>query len=141
MGNRAVVIFKPDDLGIYLHWNGGRDSVEAFLAYCEMRGFREGSYGVARFCQVVGNYFGGDLSIGIENVSGKSYSELDPGDNGVYVVLDWHIAARFHVPEKGEQKVHDLASLMIDVDSCQPEDDRLGEEKIRTWVKENGRSA
>lgn len=41
MGNRAVITTSkaPDvsgakDLGIYLHWNGGRDSVEAFLKYC-----------------------------------------------------------------------------------------------------------
>jgi len=34
MGNRAVVCFdeyNDDAIGIYLHWNGGRDSVEAFL--------------------------------------------------------------------------------------------------------------
>ena len=31
MGNRAVITTEKKDLGIYLHWNGGRDSVEAFL--------------------------------------------------------------------------------------------------------------
>ena len=26
MGNRAVITTEKKDLGIYLHWNGGRDS-------------------------------------------------------------------------------------------------------------------
>ena len=30
MGNRAVITTRKDlkDIGVYLHWNGGRDSVE-----------------------------------------------------------------------------------------------------------------
>ena len=47
MGNRAVITASlsndpqtSNDIGIYLHWNGGRDSVEAFLEYCKRRGFR-----------------------------------------------------------------------------------------------------
>jgi len=36
MGNRAVVVFdefKPESeaAAIYLHWNGGRDSIEGYL--------------------------------------------------------------------------------------------------------------
>jgi hypothetical protein len=37
MGNRAVITDNKQRIGIYLHWNGGRDSVEAFLKYCELR--------------------------------------------------------------------------------------------------------
>ena len=37
MGNRAVITTKENmdnnGIGIYLHWNGGRDSVRAFLKY------------------------------------------------------------------------------------------------------------
>ena len=33
MGNRAIITTKDCDLSLYLHWNGGRDSVEGFLAY------------------------------------------------------------------------------------------------------------
>lgn len=42
MGNRAVITnydhekgetIKPNAIGIYLHWNGGMDSVTAFLTY------------------------------------------------------------------------------------------------------------
>ena len=28
MGNRAVLEFQGTDVGIYLHWNGGRDTIE-----------------------------------------------------------------------------------------------------------------
>ena len=47
MGNRAVItnsksfdVANSTDLGVYLHWNGGRDSVEAFLKYCKLKGYR-----------------------------------------------------------------------------------------------------
>lgn len=54
MGNRAIV--KPIDMniGVYLHWNGGPKSVEAFLTYCELKKYRSfgGSnadgYGICR---------------------------------------------------------------------------------------------
>ena len=68
MGNRSIIKPKDKNIGVYLHWNGGIDSVTAFLKYCELRRFRslDDTYGMARFCQVVGNFFGGSLSIGIE---------------------------------------------------------------------------
>ena len=36
MGHSAVITTRNDlkDIGVYLHWNGGRDSVEGFLSYC-----------------------------------------------------------------------------------------------------------
>ncbi len=61
MGNRAVIATKQKDVGIYVHWNGGRDSIEAFLLYCRIQCFRppnEDIYGWARLCQVIANFFG-----------------------------------------------------------------------------------
>ena len=44
MGNRCVITTKENyekgGIGVYLHWNGGRDSVTAFLRYCELKGYR-----------------------------------------------------------------------------------------------------
>ena len=44
MGNRAVITTAEDlrsgGTGLYLHWNGGLDSVGPFLEYCRLRGFR-----------------------------------------------------------------------------------------------------
>lgn len=75
MGNRAVITtrenFNNDGVGVYLHWNGGRDSVQAFLTYCKMKGYREptsDNYGWARLCQAIGNFFGGDFLLGLIRV-------------------------------------------------------------------------
>lgn len=75
MGNRAVITtrenFNNDGVGVYLHWNGGRDSVQAFLTYCKMKGYREptsDNYGWARLCQVIGNFFGGGFLLGLIRV-------------------------------------------------------------------------
>lgn len=96
MGNRAIITTKKRDLGVYLHWNGGRDSVGAFLEYCELRGFRApdgDTYGWARLCQVICNYMGAEgLSVGISRYEGDA--RMDPGDNGIYVIEGWRIACR-----------------------------------------------
>ena len=53
MGNRAIIKGKGQNLGVYVHWNGGIDSVTAFLEYCKLKGYRSpdtDTYGVARLC-------------------------------------------------------------------------------------------
>lgn len=123
MGNRAVITNEEMKVGVYVHWNGGRDSVEAFLTYCKMRGFRSGDYGFARLCQVIGNYFGGALSVGID-----AYDNLDTDNwgNGVYVVRNWEIVDRLYMRHE-EQYVYDLNDMLKEIDEKQPEDERLGE--------------
>ena len=129
MGNRAVITTRDKKIGVYLHWNGGRDSVEAFLKYCELKGFRSPEtdcYGWARLCQVIGNYFGGDLSIGIDQ-----YNRLDTdnGDNGVYVIEDWKIVDRLFI-SWSEQHEYDLIEMLKDINKAQPTNEQLPEEKI-----------
>jgi len=44
MGNRAVITaseLQTVGVGIYLHWNGGPESVLAFLDVARERGFRD----------------------------------------------------------------------------------------------------
>lgn len=134
MGNRAVIKFKGAECGVYLHWNGGRDSVEPFLGYCKARGFRCDDYGVARMAQVVGNWFGGSTCIGVINTR-HHLKDLDPGDNGVYIVKDWEIVGRYP-KDVCEQRVYDYDEFIRDLDAKQPERDRLGDkffnaEKVR----------
>lgn len=134
MGNRAVItasksisIANSNDIGIYLHWNGGRDSVEAFLEYCRRRGFRSpdyDNYGWARLCQVIGNFFGGDTSIGIDKCCNL---DCDNYDNGVYVIEGWKIIDRKYF-NGSEQKEYDLEEMIREIDECQPERDRLYKE-------------
>ena len=84
MGNRAIIKPEGKNIWVYLYWNGGIDSVTAFLKYCELKRFGsfDDAYGMARFCQVVGNFFGGTLLIGIE----EYVTENDDMylDNGIF---------------------------------------------------------
>lgn len=97
MGNRAVIQFK-DGTGIYLHWNGGPESVLAFLDTAKLFKVRGDDYGQARLIQIIGNFFGGTLSLGV----GKA-STLDRNnhDNGTYLVDEnFNITRREHTSSK-----------------------------------------
>lgn len=143
MGNRAVIttskdveVDKSNDIGIYLHWNGGRDSVEAFLTYCRISGFRTPEYdcfGMARLCQVIANFFGDDgLSVGIGRCC---QLDCDNYDNGVYIIKNWQIVDRKFF-SGDEQDGHDLKKFVHTIDKAQPEESRLGEEEIEKRLAE-----
>jgi hypothetical protein len=101
MGNRAVITIAPfskSNIGIYVHWNGGRASIEGFLKACRELQYRDPSlddgYAMARLTQVIGIYFGGSTSLGIGVVS---QLDADNGDNGTYVIGEgWEIVERLH---------------------------------------------
>ena len=127
MGNRAIIKTEGGHIGLYLHWNGGRDSVEAFLAYCKLRGFRSpesDGYGWARLAQVIGNFFGGGLSLGIVETGVMIDGEYC--DNGAYVIRDWEIVGR-ECFEGKEQQEYDLNDMLLSIDEAQPERDRIGD--------------
>jgi len=144
MGNRAVITLKPHEgksydnqIGIYVHWNGGRDSIEAFLTYCKLRGFRSpssDSYGFARLTQVIANFFGGDgLSIGVDVCK---HLDCHNYDNGVYLIKDWEIVGRDHFSGQ-EQKAYSLIDMLIDIDKSQPMEMQLGEDEIKELMAES----
>lgn len=133
MGNRAIIqtreSYENEGIGVYLHWNGGYDSVSAFLKYCELKGYRapdRDSYGWARLCQVVGNYFGGGLSLGIDNFS-KDAGEYQ--DNGTYIIEGWKIVDRKYYDWE-EQQNYDLIDMLLEIDNAQPVGERLGADFI-----------
>lgn len=127
MGNRAIIKQEGKDVGVYLHWNGGIDSVTAFLKYCELRNFRsfDDSYGIARFCQVVGNFFGGSLSMGIYSGIGETKRDAEGLDNGIYVVKGWKIVR--HIGRSERREGYDLDDMLKEIDSKQPKNEQLGE--------------
>ena len=101
MGNRATVIFTDGDKSfspaVYLHWNGGPESVYSFLAELDRRKARcDQDYECARFIQLVGEFFDqetiGSTSLGVTN--GPASADIadlqkvmtDHGDNGFYLV-------------------------------------------------------
>lgn len=130
MGNRAVITtkenFENNGVGVYLHWNGGYDSVSAFLKYCEIKGYRTpdtDNYGWARLCQVIGNFFGGSTSVGIDTVDKL---DCDNYDNGVYIIKGWEIVDRKH-KRYGEQMNHDMEDMLMAIDEAQPIKEQIGE--------------
>lgn len=102
MGNRAVITASNSHtkgIGIYLHWNGGIESVQAFLDVAKARGFRDPtsdeSYGMARLCGLIHEFFGvdQDTSLGIGTLE---QLDCDNYDNGVYVIgKGWEITGRW----------------------------------------------
>lgn len=136
MGNRAVITtckaLDPavsTELGVYLHWNGGRDSVEGFLTYCKMRGFRppeRDNYGWAYLCTVIGNFFGDGLSLGIDKLCDL---DCDNWDNGVYIISNWEIVGRKYF-KGGEQENYNLLEVLYGIDEAQPVKQQLGKERI-----------
>lgn len=141
MGNRAVItaskaldVSGSSDIGVYLHWNGGRDSVEAFLTYCKIKGYRppdSDNYGWARLCQVIGNFFGGELSIGIDKCSRL---DCDNGDNGTYIIKGWEIVDRkYH--KGGEQRRYDLMDMVKAINEAQPEKEQVLEDELVAAVE------
>lgn len=135
MGNRAVITtrdnFRSNGVGVYLHWNGGRDSVEAFLKYMKLRRFRapdSDNYGWARLCQVIGNFLGGALSIGIDRVD---CLDMDNWDNGTYIIEGWDIVGREFFDGE-EQNCYDINEMLLEIDEKQPFNDQLGKEFLST---------
>ncbi len=90
MGNRAVIATStdPKSTGIYLHWNGGVESVLAFLAAAKQLGFRDpvsNNYGVAYIQALICVFFKEGMSTGIGPIAKL---DCDNGDNGMYILGD-----------------------------------------------------
>lgn len=138
MGNRAVIATEAKDVGVYLHWNGGRDSVEPFLTYCKLQGYRAPEtdcYGWARLCQTIGNFFGGDgLSIGVDK-----YENLDTNnwDNGTYIIKNWDIVDRLYF-EGEEQDQYELYDMLMDINDSQPKHIQLDKKIIKEYTESIG---
>ena len=143
MGNRAVITtrdnLKNNGVGVYLHWNGGRDSVKAFLMYCKLKDYREpeyDNYGWARLCQVLGNFFGGDADVGIDTLNNL---DTDNGDNGVYIIENWEIVDRVNF-DGVEQYEHSLLNMLLEINKRQPSREQIPEnaliEVIEKYLKD-----
>jgi len=101
MGNRAVLTTSTttEGFGIYLHWNGGLESVVAFLDAARDRGYRNPAsdevYAMARLCGLIHEFFGveGSASLGIGCLETL---DCNNSQNGVYVIGDnWSIIDRW----------------------------------------------
>lgn len=144
MGNRAVILNKndmltdgkinPNQIGVYLHWNGGRDSIESFLKYCKLKGYRSPStdcYGWACLCNVISNFFGDGMSLGIDIASRL---DCDNHDNGVYIIDRWEIVGRLY-NRSVEQSNYDVDSFVLELNERMPEQNRMDARVLKELLK------
>lgn len=135
MGNRAIITTFDKDIGVYLHWNGGMNSVTGFLTFCKLKGYRSpetDSYGWARLCQVIGTFFGGVNSVGID-----LYRRLDKdnGDNGVYVIEKWEVMDRIF-GEWDEVNMSHVKEFVEYINERYPDNDKLEQSAIDKYFEE-----
>ena len=126
MSNSGIIVFEDNkELGLYLHWNGGRDSVEAFLEYCKLTKKTGGfQYGMLSLSQVIKNW---SITLGDIIINPFDYGS----DNGIYIVdKKWNITDRrkFNGIEQNE---YNLEEFLKELDESQPADYRLGEEYFK----------
>ena len=118
MGNRAVIAFRSEQVdkeispAIYLHWHGDRYRVEAFLAAAKHFDLRCNVLGCARLAQIIGNWLGSTLSLGVGCYGGL---DTDNTNNGTYWIKDWEIVERefMRYPEHKEYDVEGLVQKII----------------------------
>jgi len=108
MGNRAVIQIQGQETGVYLHWNGGYDTVKPLLDVAREYGVRADDYGTARLAQMLGNFFGGILNVGVGSIDRL---DCNNGDNGTYVVdANFNIVDRLFY-EGPEANYHDYDDM------------------------------
>lgn len=138
MGNRALITGKNSTVGIYLHWNGGMDSVVPFLKYASFhtslglgREARDG--GLSTLVTIIDNFLGlGSATITVVNP--EYLEDYNPGDNGIYVVNEnWDIIQRIDAPAV-EQNGHDFNEMLEAIDEAQPENTQLGKKFLESKV-------
>ena len=120
MGNRAVITAAPysdDNIGIYVHWNGGQESIEGFIRAAKELGFRDplqDSYGWARLTQLIANFFRDTLSIGVDVCRNL---DTDNMDNGTWLLgPGWTIEGCLHgrlADSVDEEKAESVKSLAL----------------------------
>lgn len=146
MGNRCIITTQKawcaDGSGLYLHWNGGRDSVNAFTTYCRLKGFRspvrDWGYALARLTQVVSNWFGGSLSVGIVP------ARCGAGDdNGVFFLgNDWKVARHIDGDtgrnwQGPEQLEYDLIEFVHSINDKQPAAEQIDKRILQALLLED----
>jgi hypothetical protein len=122
MGNRAVITFSTytNAPAIYLHWNGGRASVEGFLSAARQLGLRHAPTAQAQtdaldqLAEMLARYYF-RCNVGM-TVYRLHYagSDRDNGDNGTYLLgQDLTILARLH-HNRGEEINREKTAAIIE---------------------------
>lgn len=119
MGNRAVITLKSmPDTGIYLHWNGGPESVLAFLKAAQLRGARnpggDNTYAFAGLASTIGLFMHEGTELLSFGIGPTKSLDCDNYDNGQYIVADdWSIAERKYTTDS-QMAVSDLHPAQVE---------------------------
>ena len=111
MGNRAVVSFSTNNTSpsLYLHWNGGRASVEGFLAGCLDAGYQatgDQKQDMDQIERCLRPFFarnGECLSIYRQPVG---RADTDNGDNGWYILDQGTLAITGRLHKRGAEEIN-----------------------------------
>ena len=111
MGNRAVITFDTADNApaIYLHWNGGRASVQGFIDAARALGLRHAPTAAAQtealdqLAELLArHYFRCNVGMTVYRLH-YAGADRDNGDNGTYLLgHDLTIIERFYKPGPDE---------------------------------------
>ena len=122
MGNRAVITFATytNAPAIYLHWNGGRASVEGFLSAARQLGLRHArghqaqTEALDQLAEMLARfYFRCNVGMTVYRLHFAG-SDRDNGDNGTYVLgQDLTILARLH-HNRGEEINREKTAAIIE---------------------------
>jgi len=122
MGNRAVITFSTANNApaIYLHWNGGRASVEGFLSAARQLGLRHAPTAQAQtealdqLAEMLARfYFRCNVGMTVYRLHFAG-SDRDNGDNGTYLLgQDLTILARLH-HNRGEEINREKTAAIIE---------------------------
>ena len=122
MGNRAVITFATytNAPAIYLHWNGGRASVEGFLSAARQLGLRHArghqaqTEALDQLAEMLARfYFRCNVGTTVYRLHFAG-SDRDNGDNGTYVLgQDLTILARLH-HNRGEEINREKTAAIIE---------------------------
>lgn len=108
MGNRAVITTKGSRKGIYIHWNGGRDSVEPILWATKNLVANK----VAMAHNELENIAYTLDAVGFNPEIGKlNELDCDNYDNGLYITNNYEIIGRKYL-RGGEQKEYNFLEFV-----------------------------
>lgn len=132
MGNRAVILEKGKEEGIYLHWNGGRDSIEPMLFYCKnFLKIRNSDYYKPSAIEKLAFL---STCTGFQPYFYKKCTLGDVGDNGTYIInSNFEIVDRLYFDGK-EQQIYNFVDFLIYLDENMPKSMQKGKEYIFKYL-------
>ena len=129
MGNRAVITFSTANNApaIYLHWNGGRASVEGFLTAARQLGLRHAPTAQAQtealdqLAEMLARfYFRCNVGMTVYRLH-YAGSDRDNGDNGTYLIgRDLTIIDRLFKPHGEEINQAKTAAIVEQITTTAP---------------------